>query len=168
MSLTGRAAGRLGLDHLAKHCSKMSYCPNRRFLFKCARGSFLGKLFRMWPRSPYRGFWNGCGRQPYYCGKVSIVIRLVTANFPGVIAEKPSFFKTLYCFLTALAAGLIGVWTQKKRGTRPSPESPACRLYRCRSSCRKVATVCSIAAIRRSRWSRSSNVLSIAARLPHV
>ena len=46
------------------------------------------------------------------------------AKFPGVIAEKPSFFKTLYCIFAALEAALLGVWAQKKRGTRPKPDPP--------------------------------------------
>src|SRR4030095_10153040 len=33
------------------------------------KAAFLGKLFRMRPRSPSRRWWHGCGRPPSYVGQ---------------------------------------------------------------------------------------------------
>src|SRR6266705_5261186 len=48
MSLTGRTAGRLGLDHLAKHCSKTSYSQTVGF---CSYVEFRN-MWSLWPGRP--------------------------------------------------------------------------------------------------------------------
>ena len=139
---------------LSVQCCRVSTVTRYRF------AAFLGKLFRMWPRSPSRGFWNGCGRQPYYCFKVSIVIKLVIPNFRASLLRSLLFSRGCISSLLLLRRHYSASGHKKSGGPGLSP-IPRMAVYRCRFSCRKVATVCSIATMRRSWWSRSSNVLSI-------